>query len=56
MIGFDPKFLPEFSGRKPTNEISKPCCVKTGENDRFQHKKCMKTQNFKSSKMNQKSI
>ena len=25
------------------------CCVKTGENDRFQHKKCIKTQNFKSS-------
>ena len=32
------------------------CCVKTGENDRFQHKKWTKTQNFKTSKMDQKSI
>ena len=32
-----------------------PCCVKTGENDRFQHKKYIKTQNFKSSKMDKKN-
>ena len=32
------------------------CCVKTGENDRFQHKKYIKTQNVKSSKMDQQSI
>ena len=32
------------------------CCFKTGENDRFQHKKCKKIQIFTSSKMDQKSI
>ena len=32
------------------------CCFKTGENDRFQHKKCKKIQIFTSSKMDKKSI
>ena len=36
--------------------ITTSCCVKTGENDRFQHKKYIKTQNFKSFKIDQKSI
>ena len=38
----------EFS-EKMSNFYS--CCVNTGKNDRFQHKKCIKTQNFKSSKI-----